>query len=59
MDLLVVFAPGEKTFDHFMDLAERLEEILERRVGLLTRDSLSPYLGPWILREVEDVRLRP
>lgn len=57
--LLVDFEPGEKTFDHFMDLAERLEEILERRVVLLTRESLSPYLGPRILREVEDVRLRP
>lgn len=59
VDLLVDFEPGEKTFDHFMDLAALLEEILARQVEVLTRESLSPYLGPRILREVEDVRLRP
>ncbi len=57
VDLLVEFRPGRKTFDNFMSLAELLEELLQRRVELVTTESLSPYLGPRILAEVEDVAL--
>jgi uncharacterized protein len=55
VDLLVEFAPDQKTFDHFMGLALFLEDLLERRVELVTPESLSPYIGPHILREAEDV----
>ena len=55
VDLLVDFAIGRKTFDGFMALAAFLEELLGRRVELVTRDALSPHLGPRILREAEDV----
>ncbi len=57
IDLLVEFEPGEKTFDHFMQLAFLLEDLLERRVELVTREALSPYIGPHILDEVEYVFL--
>lgn len=53
VDLLVEFAPGQKTFDHFMQLAFFLEDVLGRKVDLITTESLSPYIGPHILREVE------
>jgi predicted nucleotidyltransferase len=53
IDLLVEFAEGKKTFDAFMKLSFFLEEILQRRVEVVTMESLSPYLGPHILREVE------
>ncbi len=53
VDLLVEFEPGRKSFDGFMDLAYLLEELLGRKVDLLTRESLSPHLGPKILAEVE------
>jgi len=53
IDLLVEFDAGQKTFDAFMDLAFLLEEIFQRRIELLTVESLSPYLGPHILKEVE------
>jgi predicted nucleotidyltransferase len=53
VDMLVEFAPGQKTFDHFMQLAFFLEDILGRNVDLITTESLSPYIGPHILREVE------
>jgi uncharacterized protein len=53
VDLLVEFEPDRKTFDAFMDLCFFLEAILQRRVELVTLESLSPYLGPHILREVE------
>lgn len=57
VDLLVEFEPGEKTWDHFLELSLLLEELLGRRVELLTRESLSPYIGPRILEEAEDVPL--
>lgn len=53
VDLLVEFAPGHKSFDRFMALVDLLEDTLQRRVELVTRESLSPYIGPHILREVE------
>ena len=55
VDMLVEFEPGRKTFDNFVHLAFYLEELLGRKVDLLTPESLSPYLGPRILREVEYV----
>ncbi|HEX3529689.1 MAG TPA: nucleotidyltransferase family protein [Thermoanaerobaculia bacterium] len=53
VDLLVDFEPLGKTFDHFMELSFFLEEALQRRVELVTPESLSPHLGPDILAEVE------
>lgn len=57
VDFLVEFEPGKKTFDNFMALSFFLDELLERKVELVTRESLSPYIGPHILAEVEYVRL--
>ncbi len=53
VDLLVDFEPLRKTFDHFMELSFLLEDALERRVELVTPESLSPHLKPHILAEVE------
>ena len=55
VDVLVEFEPGHKTFDAFMQLAFFLEELFERRVELVTPESLSPYIGPRILKEIEYV----
>lgn len=55
VDLLVEFAPGEKSLDRFMALADLLESVLERPVELVTTESLSPYIGPHILAEAADV----
>jgi len=57
IDLLVRFRPQEKTFDNFMELGFFLEGLLQRKVELVTPESLSPYLGPHILEEVQDVAL--
>ncbi|MBI4318048.1 MAG: nucleotidyltransferase family protein [Chloroflexi bacterium] len=53
VDILVEFEPDQKTFDHFIQLAFFLEDLFGRKVDLITAESLSPYLGPHILREVE------
>lgn len=53
IDILVEFEPGKKSFDNFMGLAFFLEQLLGRPVDLVTVESLSPHIGPHILREVE------
>jgi predicted nucleotidyltransferase len=55
VDILVEFSPGAKTFDRFLELSELLEKRLERRVELVTLGALSPFIGPRILTEAEDV----
>ena len=55
VDVLVDFVPGRKGFDNFMRLVFLLEDLLHRPVELVTPESLSPYIGPHILREVEYV----
>lgn len=53
IDLLVEFEAGKKTFDGFIELCFFLEEVLQHKVELVTVESLSPYIGPHILKEVE------
>ena len=55
VDVLVEFESDGKTFDNFIKLAFFLEELLARRVELVTPESLSPYIGPHIMNEVEYV----
>jgi predicted nucleotidyltransferase len=55
VDLLVEFEAGKKTFDGFTGLSLLLEDLLQRPVELVTTESLSPYIGPRILGEVEYV----
>ena len=53
IDLLVDFLPEQKSYDNFMDLAFFLEELLGRKVEIITPQSLSKHIGPHILKEVE------
>jgi predicted nucleotidyltransferase len=55
VDMLVEFMPEKHTFDNFMEVAFLLEELLGRKVEVVTPEALSPYIGPHILREVERV----
>lgn len=55
IDILVEFMPEKHTFDNFMEVAFLLEELLGRKVELVTPEALSPHIGPHILREVERV----
>jgi predicted nucleotidyltransferase len=55
IDFLVEFHQGKKTFDNFMRLSFFLEDLFKRRVELVTAESLSPYIGPHIMDEVEYV----
>jgi len=55
VDMLVQFVPGMKSYDRFLALSELLERCLGRRVDLVTTEALSPYIGPRILEQAEDV----
>ncbi|NBD33768.1 MAG: nucleotidyltransferase [Cyanobacteria bacterium] len=53
LDFLVVFHPEQKTFQNFMELSFFLEDLFERKIDLVTPESLSPHFGSKILDEVE------
>ncbi len=55
IDLLVEFNPEMHSFDNFIETVFFLEELFGRKVELVTPEALSPYIGPYILREVEHV----
>jgi len=55
IDVLVEFEPENHSFDNFMDVSFLLEDMMGRNVDVVTTESLSPYIGPYILREVAHV----
>ena len=55
IDFLVSFDKSKKTYKNFIHLAYFLEDGLGREVELVTDKALSPYIGPYILKEVESV----
>ena len=57
VDILVEFAPEKHTFDNFMEVSFLLEDLLGRKVEVLTPQALSRHIGPHILREVERVSI--
>lgn len=57
VDLLVEFDAVQQTFDNFMDVCFLLEDRLGRKVEVITPDSLSPHLKPYIMKELEYVAL--
>ena len=51
-DVDLVVDLDHRTFDRFMDLKLRLEDLLGRKVDLVLSDSLKPRVRDRILREV-------
>lgn len=57
VDFYVELESASKTFDNFVELSFFLNKITGRKVELITAQSLSKYIGPHILKEVEYVSL--
>jgi predicted nucleotidyltransferase len=57
VDLLIEFDPTQKSYDNFMDLSFYLEDLLGRKVELVTPQSLSKHIGPYILKQAENVAI--
>ena len=54
IDLLIDFEPGRATFDNLMAFHDIVENLFRNtKVEVVTKNSLSPYIGPRILNEVE------
>ncbi|HBR16502.1 MAG TPA: nucleotidyltransferase [Deltaproteobacteria bacterium] len=51
IDFIVEFETPD--FDNFMDLAFYLEDLFGRKVELITNGSLSPYIQPYIEKEIK------
>ena len=49
----------EPDFDNFMDLVFYLENLFGRKVDLITEGSLSPYIRPYVEKEVEWYEAEP
>ncbi len=53
IDLLVDFEPDQENFDNYMALYDVFEKIFKNeKIEMVTKNGLSPYIGPKILNEV-------
>lgn len=53
IDILIDFEPDKESYDNFMAVYDIFERIFKNeRVEIVTKNGLSPYIGPKILNEV-------
>ncbi len=53
IDLLIDFEPDKENFDNYMAVYDILENIFEnQKVEVVTKNGLSKYIGPKILKDV-------
>lgn len=57
VDLLVEFEKGKKSYRNLLGFAELAERVLKRKVEVVTPQSLSPYIAPYVMREVQYVQI--
>lgn len=52
VDLMVDFLPKQKSYRNFLGVADLAERLLDRKVEVLTPEAVSPYLTPYIEKDV-------
>jgi uncharacterized protein len=53
IDILIDFKPEMENFDNYMAVCEIFEQLFKNeKVEIVTKNGLSPYIGPKILNEV-------
>lgn len=53
IDILIEFEPEKENFDNYMSVYDILENLFKNeKVEIVTKNGLSPYIGPQILKEV-------
>ena len=57
VDIIVTFAPERNRSKNFNAICDLLDELIGEPYDVVTRDGLSPYFGPAILREAVYVEL--
>lgn len=56
IDLLIDFEPEKENFDNYMAAYDLFEKIFKNeKIEVVTKNGLSPYIGPKILNEVQYV----
>lgn len=56
IDILIEFEPDKENYDNFMAVYDILEAVfINEKVEIVTKNGLSPYIGPKILNEVQYV----
>ena len=56
IDILIDFEPDKENFDNYMAVYDIIEKLFKNeRVEIVTKNGLSPYIGPKILSEVKYV----
>lgn len=54
IDILLDFEPDKESFDNYMAVYDMIEKMfINQRVEIVTKNGLSPYIGPKILKEVK------
>lgn len=65
IDFLIEFDLGQfgenfkGLYDAFMALSDYLENLYGRKIELLTKDSISPYIQPYVEKEVKWYETKP
>ena len=57
VDLIIEFDVDKKNYDNFISLAFYLEDLFNRKVELITPESMSKYIKPHIEKSIEYVPL--
>ena len=53
IDILIEFEPEKENFDNYMSVYDILENLFrDEKIEIVTKNGLSPYIGPQILKEV-------
>lgn len=53
IDILIDFHPDKENFDNYMAVYDYFEKLFKNeKVEIVTKNGLSPYIGPKILKEV-------
>jgi hypothetical protein len=56
IDILIDFEADKETFDNYMAVYDIIEKLFKNQhVEIVTKNGLSPYIGPKILNEVKYV----
>jgi predicted nucleotidyltransferase len=56
IDILIDFDPEKENFDNYMAIYDYFENLfINEKVDIVTKNGLSPYIGPKILNEVQYV----
>lgn len=56
IDLLIEFGKNKKNFKNYMNFVRLTESLFGRDVEVVTPESLSPYIAPYIKEEIKYVK---